>query len=269
MTDIAAVEMNEAQCLEFIEESLKEVLPAIQQQGAGARVRRAADLPIDRDKLNAAILNSTMISFPEGVSRRNKTIVKRTFLFADLTAQIRFPREQDQNKRWEHMLKGMKAMGWSMFGNPTINYQESSSGLLMSNLVLDIAKSMIGGVAGGLGPVLKLGVEKAIEGLQANKEALKVYERNGKKGDGANFGLASCAQDSDGEVSLVLSAISYYTVSGNTKIAFFDKTTSTGELFQSKGVFSIHADDYTQNKEDAANRFYEAVDKSLEMDFGI
>lgn len=269
MTNITAVEMSEAQCLEFIEESLKKTLPVIQQQQTGRRVRRAADGVIDADKLNAAILNSTMISFPEGVSRRNKTIIKRTFLFADLTAQIEFPNKQDQVQRWEHMLKGMRVMGWTMFGNPTINYQESASGLLMSNLVLDIAKSMIGGLGSGLGPILKLGVEKAIEGLQANKEALKLYENNGKKGDGANFGLASCAQNSDGEVSLVMSAISYYTTSGNTKIAFFDKTFSSGRLFQSTGAFSINADDYTEKKEDAANRFYETVEKRLEMEFGI
>lgn len=269
MNNIVTADMTEVESQAFIDTALEKTLPVLAQIAKGRRVSHLADLPIDIEKLNAAILNSTMLVFPPGMKRRNRNIVKRTYLFADVTAQIAFPDDKDRVQRWEHMLKGMKAMGWTSFSKAHINYEETSSGLTMSNLVLDIVQAVIGGVTGGVGVALKAGAEVALAGLKGNKEALALYESNGKKGDGANFGVGSIAQDEEGDVYLALGGVSYFASSGNTKIVFFDKTQSSGTIYQSKAAFTIYEDDYTPKKEAAANAFYEALDAAAELEFGI
>lgn len=270
------------QCDIFIEQALECSLPVLREisdaqraehfasSAADQSIRTFGQLPIDPEKLNAAILNATMLVFPEGMNRRYKTIIKRTYLFADLSAQIKFPKDEDQQQRWEYMIKGMKVMGWTSFNNAHVSYEETSSGLTISNLVLDIVQAAIGGVTGGgVGTVLKAGAQAAIGGLKGNKEALSLYEKNGKKGDGANFGVASIAQDKEGDVYMVLGGITYFTAAGNTKVAFFDKTHASGSVYQSKAAFTIYEDDYTAKKEAAADKFYEALNEALELEFGI
>ncbi len=270
MNEVVVAKMDEAKSLEFIESCVEETLCAVGATGSVLRMRPAASLPIDTDKLSAAVLNSTMLSFPEGMNRRYKTIIKRTFLFADVTAQIKYPNEKDEILRFQHMIKGLTAMGWSSFGSPArINVEESSSGLTMSNVVLDIMETMLSGVTGGVGAVMKTGASTAITALKGNTEALKLYEKNGKKSEGSSFGIASCAQDKEGDVYMALGGISYFATSGNTHIAFFDKTHSAARVYQTKGIFTIYEDDYTPRKEEAANKFYEAIDAALELEFGI
>ncbi|WP_166218213.1 hypothetical protein [Pseudomonas atagonensis] len=269
MNDLSAVNMNEEESIAFIEKCCEESIAVLQEMKSPRGIRRAVDLP-DKDTLNAAVLNSTMIAFPEGMSRRNKTIIKRTFLFADLSAEIKYPNQKDASLRLAYMLRGLNAMGWAHFGKPDTYEETSSTGVTMSNVVLDIIKAAIGGVGGTVGAAMKLGAEAAIKGLEGNKEALKLYEKNGKKAGGSNFGVASASENKDEDVYLVVGAISYTIQSGNTQIAFFDKTTSSSSVAKGHGVFTMYPpEDFTAKKEAAANKFYEAVDAALEMEFGF
>lgn len=272
MNNDLAVKMNEAESLAFIQTCCNETIPVLEGIKSISPVSRTLSFSLpDKEALNKAVLNSTMIAFPEGMKRRHKTIIKRTFLFADISAQVKYPKKQDAALRLAYMQRGLNAMGWAHFGKPEINEGAVSSGVTMANLVVDIAKAALGGIGvGTVGQVLKTGADAAIKGLEGKPEALKIYEKNGNKSDGSNFGVMSAAESADDDIYLTVGAISYGLQSGNTHIAFFDKTSSSFNLVQGHGVFTMYADeDYTAKKEAECNRFYEAIDAALEMEYGF
>jgi hypothetical protein len=269
VNDVLDVKMTKAESLAFIEDCMETCMPVIQALAPRQTMRAAVDLPIDRDTLNAAISNSTLIGFPAGMSRRYKTIIKRTQFFADLTAEIKFPKKEQQAERWEHYVRGMQAMGWTKIHHSYTGYESEYSGLTMSNVVLDIVQAAISGATGTVAGVLKTVANKTIEGLANSPEALKLYEKNGQKAYGASMGVMTVAQDPDEDVWAVLGSTSYFTDAGNTKIAFFDKMHAGAKVNQGKATFTIYQDDYTAIKEAAANAFFEAADKALELEFGI
>jgi hypothetical protein len=77
MNNIVTADMTEVESQAFIDTALEKTLPVLAQIAKGRRVSHLADLPIDIEKLNAAILNSTMLVFPPGMKRRNRNIVRR------------------------------------------------------------------------------------------------------------------------------------------------------------------------------------------------
>lgn len=269
MNNVLDLKMTEAESLAFINDCMETCMPVLQALAPRQTMRAAVSLPIDTDKLNAAVTNSTLIGFPQGMSRRYKTIIKRTQFFADLTAEIKYPKKEQQVQRWEHYILGMKAMGWTKMHESYTGYDSEYSGLTMSNIVLDIVQAAIGGVAGSTAAVLKAVANKTIEGLAKSPEALKLYEKNGQKAYGASMGVMTVAQDAGEDVWAVLGSTSYFTDAGNTKIAFFDKLHSGAQVYQGKATFTIYEDDYTAKKEARANEFFEAADRALELEFGI
>lgn len=78
MNDVLDLKMTEAESLAFINDCMETCMPVLQALAPRQTMRAAVSLPIDTDKLNAAITNSTLIGFPQGMSRRYKTIIKRT-----------------------------------------------------------------------------------------------------------------------------------------------------------------------------------------------
>ncbi|RON58428.1 hypothetical protein [Pseudomonas frederiksbergensis] len=269
MNNVPDVKMTEAESLAFIEDCMETCMPVIQALAPRQTMRAAVDLPIDRDKLNAAISNTTLIGFPEGMSRRYKTIIKRTQFFADLSAEIKYPKKDQQVLRWEHYVLGMRAMGWTKMNASYTGYESEYSGLSMSNIVLDIVQAAIGGAAGTTAAVLKAVANKTIEGLAKSPEALKLYEKNGQKAYGASMGVMTVAQDAGEDVWAALGTTSYFSDAGNKKIVFFDKMHAGAQVYQGKATFTIYEDDYTSKKEAAANAFFEAADQALELEFGI
>ncbi|SEM88840.1 hypothetical protein SAMN04487857_106178 [Pseudomonas sp. ok272] len=269
MTHEFVTRMNERESMAFINERFDESMAVLRQPISAYSSSSSAGIP-DTDTLNAAVLNSTMVAFPEGMKRRHKRIIKRTFLFADLTAQIKYPHPKDAALRLDYMLKGLNAMGWAHLSKPTISEASSSTSVTMSNVVLDIIGAAIGGVGGTVGAAMKLGADAAIKGLKENKEALKLYEKNGKKADGSNFGVMSAAESKDDDVYLVVGAVHYTMASGNAHYAFFEHTTSSFSMVKGHGVFTMFAEeDFTPRKEAKADEFYATVHAALELEFGI
>ncbi|RON44044.1 hypothetical protein BK667_27860 [Pseudomonas frederiksbergensis] len=261
--------MTEAESLAFIEDCMATCMPVLQALATPKAMRVAVDLPIDTEKLNAAILNSTLIGFPDDMSRRYRNIIKRTQFFADVSAEIKYPKKEQQVERWEHYVKGMRAMGWSRMHDGYTGMDQDYVGYTMSNVVLDVVHAAIGGVAGSTATVLKAVANKTIEGLAKNAEALALYEKNGKKAYGASIGIMAVAQDKGEDVWAVLGSTSYFTDAGNTQVAIFEKMHFSAKVNQGKATLTIHEEDYTARKEAQAQAFFEAADRALELEFGI
>lgn len=248
------------QCLEECQAKLKLIGPKIQSRSAAV-----VQLPIDRDELNAAIMGSGIVGFLEGMSRRNKRIVKNTYAYADIASRLLFPNKVDKVARYEAFKKLMFAMGWTEYHSAFTHYRSTTSKLTMDNVALDIVYSAVGGVAGPAGSALKVVAEKTIEALKKQPDAVKLFERHAIEASGANFGVSVCKQDDEAEVTMAVGTVRYDTSANNTKVIFVEWNSSDVEIYRGKALFTIHEEDL--RKEAEAIKFLDALREAVFMEF--
>ncbi|RON15161.1 hypothetical protein [Pseudomonas frederiksbergensis] len=260
MNNMNEIELNAYfdQCLEQCQAKLKLLGPKIQPRSAGS----AVELPIDRDELNAAIMGSGIVGFLEGMTRRNKRIVKNTYAYADIASRVLF---SEKVARYECFKKLMFATGWTQYLGAFTQYKSSTSKLTMDNVALDIVHSAIGGVAGPAGSALKVVAGKTIEALKKQPDAVKLFERHAIEASGANFGISVCKQDDDAEVTMAVGTVRYDTSANNTKVIFVEWNSSDVEIYQGKALFTIHEEDL--RKEAECIKFLDDLREAIFMEF--
>lgn len=248
------------QCLEECHSKIKQIAPKMQ-----SRLASAVQLPIDRDELNAAIMGAGIVGFLEGMTRRNKRIVKNSYAYATITSKILFPNKADKVARYECFKKLMFAMGWTEHFGALNQLKVDTANLTMDNVALDIVYSAIGSAAGTAGAAMKVVAEKTIEALKKQPEAIKLFERYALEGNGANFGVSVCKQDSDGDVAMVVGTVRYDTSANNTKVLFVEWSSSDVEMYQGKAHFTIHEEDL--RKEAECIKFLDNLREAIFMEF--
>ncbi|MHC8322567.1 hypothetical protein ACYZT4_18070 [Pseudomonas sp. GB2N2] len=249
------------QCLGQCQAKLKQMAPKIQ----GFSATRLAQLPIDRDELNAAIMGSGIVGFLEGMSRRNKRMVKNTYAYADIASKMLFPGKSQKVARYDCFKKLMFAMGWTEYHSAFTQYKSSTAKLMMDNVALDIVYSVVGGVAGPVGSALKVVAEKTIEALKKQPDAVQLFERHALEAGGANFGVSVCKQDEDAEVTMAVGTVRYDASANNTKVIFFEWNSSDVEMYQGKALFTIHEEDL--RKEAQAIKYLDDLREAVFMEF--
>ncbi|MHC8365019.1 hypothetical protein ACYZT9_03790 [Pseudomonas sp. ZT5P21] len=248
------------QCLEECQAKLKLIGPKIQSRSAAV-----VQLPIDRDELNAAIMGSGIVGFLEGMTRRNKRIVKNTYAYADIASKLLYPDKAQKVDRYDCFNKLMFAMGWTRYNSAFTQYKSTTAKLMMDNVALDIVYSVAGGVAGPAGSALKVVAEKTIEALKKQPDAVKLFERHAMEGSGANFGVSVCKQDADAEVTMVVGTVRYDSSTNNTKVIFVEWNSSDVEIYQGKAHFTIHEEDL--RKEAECIKYLDALREAVFMEF--
>jgi hypothetical protein len=233
------------QCLEQCRAKLKLIGPKVLARSAAP----TAQLPIDRDELNAAIMGSGIVGFLEGMTRRNKRIVKNTYAYADIASRLLFLGKTEKIARYECFKKLMFAMGWTEYHSAFIQYKSTAVKLTMDNVALDIVCSVAGGVAGPAGEALKVVAEKTIEALKKRPDAVKLFEHHAMESTGANFGISVCKQDDEAEVTLAVGTVRYESSLNNTKVIFIEWNSSDVQIYQGKALFSIHEEDLRKEAE--------------------
>jgi len=269
MSNSAQYKTSVLQRIAYIEECNKlmgESLPSLQPRTAAMTMK--GDLPIDKDALNAAILNSGIIGFDPGMTKRNKRITKNCFQYADLKALMEFPRETQKEQRFHAFTRTMRACGWMFWKDPYTRYNASAKTLTMDNIALDIIQTVVAGSTGvGVAPALNKAAQATMKALKDHPAALKLFEANAKKADGGNFAITTCQQDHEGEVTLAVAAIQYSCRVPSTKVLFWEYATTDVEIWEGQCAMTIEEEDYLPvealvNKGLAAMR-----QKLIEMEF--
>lgn len=235
--------MNEVQADAYFDQCLAQCRAKLALAGPKIQPRSAVKFPVDKDELNAAIMASGIVGFLEGMSRRNKRIVKTTYAYADVASKLLYPGKSQKIERYECFKKLMFATGWTEYHGAFTQYKSSTAKLTMDNVALDIVHSVAGGVAGSAANALKIVADKTIDALKKQPDAVKLLEHHAAEALGANLGVTVCKQDEDGEVSMVVGTLRYDTPINNTKILFVEWNSSDVEIYQGKAHFTIHEED--------------------------
>ncbi|MNF53245.1 hypothetical protein D3C84_346210 [compost metagenome] len=241
--------MNDVEAHAYLDQCLEQCRMKLALAGPKSRMRMAMQLPIDRDELNAAIMGDGIVGFLEGMSRRNKRIVKNTYAYASISAKILFPSKTQRAARYEAFKNLMFALGWTNYHAALTRYKSSSAKLTMDNVALDIVHSAAGGLAGTAANALKVVADKTIDALKKQPDAVNLFERNTADADGINFGVSVCKQDDDAEVSMVVGTVSCIPSMQHTRVLFVEWNSSDLDIYQGKAYFTIHEEDLRKEAE--------------------
>ncbi|MBV6826157.1 hypothetical protein [Pseudomonas sp. PD9R] len=231
----------------------------------------AAQLPIDKDELNAAIMGSGIAGFDSSMSKRSKRIVKNTYMYADLVALLKYPAPKQREQRYEEFMRLMKLAGWFAFSSPYNRYQATSQKLSMDNLALGVLHTAVtAAVSKGAAAlkVLSSVADATMNALKNEPEALKLFERNSKKAEGGNFCMSSALEGADGDITMAIAAVQYFTSAQPTKVLFVEWSSSNVEIYNGAATMHIDEEDYLMVEPLIVKALAEQRQKAISYEFG-
>lgn len=265
MNEVDIEGMSEAQRLDFINEGADSTI--FSNRAFRSAAFAATAKPVDTDELNAAIMGAGVVGFVEGMSRRNKRIVKRTFAFAQLKSIIAYPDKTMKDERFQHFKNVMAALGWGSLYGGSLYHHESAMSLKLSNVLMNVLSVALSSAVGGTAGALKQVATQTVVSLRKEPEAIKLFNRNVKEFGGESFGMASCKQDQDAEVAMVLGMLDYSSSQKDTDVLFGEWNTSGFNLLKGYALMSIHEEDYKAKYEAAVEAFLDKVQEELFMEY--
>jgi hypothetical protein len=212
----------------------------------------SAELPIDTDTLNAAIMGTGIGGFDDSMSPRSRRIVKNTYNYADTVSLLKFPDPKQMEQRYNEFMKQMRAVGWTVFSSPLTQYKATTQKLTMDNVVLKLINTAVAAAVTEGATALKVlsGVaEAAMEGLKDEPAALELFERNSKKSGGGNFCISSSMEDKYGDINMAVAAIAYTCWGVPTKVLFWEWSASEVSIYKSMGKMTINDEDYQMTED--------------------
>lgn len=244
MTEVINKEMPAAERIALIEECNKLIGSKPTPRAFSSA---GAELPIDKDELNAVIMGSGIAGFDASMSKRSKRIVKNTYMYADLVSLLKFPDKREKEQRYDEFVKLMKLSGWFVFSAPYNKYQTSSQKLTMDNLALGILHTAVtAAVSQGQAAlkVLSTVADSTMAALKDEPEALKLFENNSKKAEGGNFCMSTALEGADGDITMAIAAVQYFAAAQPTKVLFVEWSTSSVEIYNSSAHMHMDQEDY-------------------------
>jgi hypothetical protein len=230
-----------------------------------------ATVPIDTDELNAAIMGSGIAGFLEGMSKRNKRIVKNTFMYADIKALMKYPAEDQKEQRYKLFMATMGRLGWVILQDGYIRHETTEKRLTMANIAAQIIGTAVAGVVGGsgVGVALTKLAGSTLETLKKEPEVMRLFEQNAKKGSGGSFAMASCAQDADGEIMMAMGAIQYHTRQSATGVLFGDWSTSEISIYKGISRMVMEDEDYQPVEHLVVKELTDLRERALTREFNV
>ncbi|WP_339448717.1 hypothetical protein [Pseudomonas sp. EA_5y_Pfl2_R50] len=269
MNDLSNAVMSKAERVALFEESLKFVRE--QPVARALLVSSSADLPIDKDELNAAIMGTGIAGFDASMSKRSKRIVKNTYMYADLVALLKYPGTNQKEQRYNEFMRLMKLAGWFAFSQPYNRYKAASQKLTMDNIALSVLHTAVSAAVGQGAAALKVLSDVAdftMNALKNEPQALKLFENNSKKAEGGNFCMSSALQDDDGSITLAIAAVQYFAAAQPTKVLFVEWTTSSVDIYNGAATMHMDEEDYAMIEPLIVKALAEQRAKALTYEFG-
>jgi len=144
----------------------------------------------------AAVAESTVVAFVDGVSPANKEAVQNIALLAELSSDAAFPEKHQRVEWYQHYLKVMKMCGFITTNSPRERYVPSGVEFEVNEIVLELISAIAGP---NKGVFLRLtGV--ALDALKKNDDARLKFERKSTHQDSSNFQIMPCAESSYGNL---------------------------------------------------------------------
>lgn len=200
---------------------------------------------------DGAVVGSNLLAFAEGVSRQNKEDVMDSFLFATLVANKAFNPETQSAEWYTRFNKVLSTVGWFSNSWSYARYRSTHQRFSMDQAAIEILGSAIA-AATLPGPasaaMLKVAAD-TVSALKAQEKPLRLFERQTKSHNGANFRIGACAESADGTVNLAMGAVNFLTSSNVTDVLFWEWNSAEVQTFRGENTLVLNTRMYAQNRQ--------------------
>lgn len=196
----------------------------------------------------AAVVASNLLVFTEGMSSQNKQDVMDSFLFATLVANKQFNPETER-EQWYALFNNVLAkVGWLSTKWSNARYRATQQTLTMEKVALEILAAAVAASAlPGPASVAMLGVAAdALRSLAAQDKPLRLFERNVKNHNGADFRIGACTESADGTVNLAMGAVSFIANAEVTNVLFWEWNSTEVRTYRAENSLVLNARHYAR-----------------------
>jgi hypothetical protein len=197
-----------------------------------------------------AVVGSNLLAFAEGVSRQNKEDVMDSFLFATLVAN-RAANPEDNSAAWYAKFNEvLSAIGWFSNSWSFARYRSTHQRFSMDQAAIEILGSAIAAATlpGPASAAMLKVAGDAVKALKAQEKPLRLFERQTKSHNGANFRIGACAESADGTVNLAMGAVNFLTSSNVTDVLFWEWNSTEVRTFRGENTLILNTRMYAQNR---------------------
>ena len=198
----------------------------------GAPGKQAASALDREDDCNAAVVNNSVISFAEGLSALNREYIRKSYLLASSYVSDVLKVQRGTEAWYDEFIKVMVSLGWLPVRSRFERVSRAGKGLTVQLAALNMIAAMLAStsLSGPLVSALPKLAADALEALKQRPACFDLFKRNTTVQEGGDFGLASCAENDD-ELMMVLVTYSTHGVDKHLGVPFLEWDSSSFEAF--------------------------------------
>ncbi|SEQ81683.1 hypothetical protein SAMN03159444_02526 [Pseudomonas sp. NFACC02] len=213
-----------------------------------------------------AVVGSSLLAFTDGVSRQNREDVMDSFLFATLVANKKYNPET-QTAEWYGLFnKVLSKVGWLSRSWNYARYRSNHQRFTMDQAAIEILGSAIA-AATLPGPasaaMLKVAAD-TVNALKAQEKPRRLFDRQTKSHNGANFLVGACTESAGGTVSLAMGAVNFLTSSNVTDVLFWEWSSTEVKTFRAESNLSLNTRMYARNRQFIQDRLDDSARSAIE-----
>jgi hypothetical protein len=205
--------------LEFID-SLP-TLPTITQRSLLALPDSPEKPEHDINKPTASVMPNTIDAFLPGVSQEIIDDVNLCKLVMQNAATKKFPEDAQLFEWYRYYVDGLSNLGWVTQNRNLQEVTIKKVALTMDQVALEVAAGLIGADAA---QILAGVAKKAVEAVQNNPGAIKIFDSYKKLGAQTKFDIAPIWVDNSGQANMLLNCISMDARESTRGILFWKST---------------------------------------------
>jgi len=207
------------QRLEFID-SLP-TLPTVTQRSLLSPPEFSEKPEHDINKPTASVMPDTIDAFLPGVSQVIIDDVNLCKLVMQNAATKAFPKDEQLFEWYRFYVDGLSRLGWVTQNRDLREVTIKKTGLTMDQVALEVAAGLIGANAA---QILAGVAKKAVEAVQSNPGAIKIFDTHKQLGTQAKFDIAPVWVDNSGQANMILNCISLDARESTRGILFWKST---------------------------------------------
>ncbi|WP_109514147.1 hypothetical protein [Pseudomonas ovata] len=192
------------------------------------------DAPVTTDELaKGVVVDSNLLAFTPGTSAEVIEDVNDCMLFATLVANKAFNPEQQNTEWFAKYNEVLSFLGWAPAELKYYQAGNESQTLSMDRIVLDMLKTaLLAATLPGPTSAIMIGTAtRMIDRLRTSDQPLRLFERQSKHQQGANFRVGACDESDDGVVNMVVSSVNFRSSSQAVNVLFVSWGRGEAEVY--------------------------------------
>lgn len=181
----------------------------------------------DVNKPTASVMPDTIDAFMPGVSQDIIDDVNLCKLVMQNAATKLYPEDAQIFEWYKYYVSGLDKLGWVTQSKNIEEVTIQRIGLTMDQVALHIAAGLIGAPAAA---ILATVAKQAIEHVQKDPAAIRIYDRNRQLGKQAKFDIAPVWVDKNNQPNMVLNCISLDARESTRGILFWKSTRQSTKI---------------------------------------